>query len=144
MRQGRFLALDYGTKNVGLACCDELWVAIQPLASLPNAGRRDLIVRIKAIILERTIDELVVGMPLKMDGSSGDAAKRVRTFINALGAAIHIPIRSFDERLSTVEALETWNLMSPKQRRKYRTVDSLAAACILERYLKETELCEPA
>jgi putative holliday junction resolvase len=144
MRQGRFLALDYGSKNVGLACCDELCVTIQPLASLPNIRPRDLINRIKRIILERQIDELVVGMPLRMDGSAGDAARRVRAFIDTLGAAIHLPVRSFDERLSTVEALEVWNLMSQRQRRKYRTVDSLAAACILERYIEEGKSCEPA
>jgi putative holliday junction resolvase len=144
MRRGRVLALDYGTKNVGFACSDELRITIQPLASAPNVGRRKLIDRIRGIIQEREIGELVVGMPLNMDGSSGNAARRVHSFINALGAGIHIPVRSFDERLSTVEALETWHLMSPKQRRKFRTVDSLAAACILERYLRETELCEPA
>jgi len=143
MRQGRFLALDYGSKNVGIACCDELCMTIQPLASLPNIRRQDLIDSIRSIILERQIDELVVGIPLRMDGSIGNAAMRVRTFIDMLSAAIHLPVRSFDERLSTVEALEAWNLMSQKQRRKYRTVDSLAAACILERYIKEVISCEP-
>jgi putative holliday junction resolvase len=144
MKQGRFLALDYGSKNIGIACCDELCVTIQPLESLPNKRRRDLIDRIQRIVLERQIDELVVGMPLKMDGTTGEAARRVGAFIDTLAATIHLPIRSFDERLSTVEALETWNLMSPRQRKRYRTVDSLAAACILERYIKEVKSCEPA
>lgn len=118
-------------------------MTIQPLASLPNIRRQDLIDSILSIIRKRQIDELVVGIPLRMDGSIGDAARRVRAFIDMLSAAIHLPVRSFDERLSTVEALEAWNLMSQKQRRKYRTVDSLAAACILERYIKEVISCEP-
>jgi putative holliday junction resolvase len=144
MKCGRILALDYGTKNVGLACCDELGVTIQPLASLPHAGRRALIERIRGIVIERGISELVVGMPLRMDGSSGTAAARVSAFIKALSTAMDLPIRNFDERLSTVEAQETWHKLKPKRRSRYRTIDSLAAACILERYLKESELCEPA
>jgi putative holliday junction resolvase len=143
MRKGKFLALDYGSKNVGLACCDELCIAVQPLESLPNKKCQELIDRIQKIVLGRQIDELVVGMPLKMDGSAGEAARRVAAFIAKLAAQIHLPVRSFDERLSTVEALETWNLMSRKRRKKYRTVDSLAAACILERYIEEGKTCEP-
>jgi putative holliday junction resolvase len=143
MKQSRLLAIDYGSKNVGLACCDEFCVTIQPLASIPNIKRRELVNSISRITDERQIDELVVGMPLRMDGSAGDAAKKVRAFVHALEAEIHLPVRCFDERLSTLEALETWNLMSQRQRRKYRTVDSLAAANILERYIKEFNLCTP-
>jgi len=143
MKQNRLLALDYGSKNVGLACCDELGITIRPLESIPNISHSELIDRIHKIVLERQIEELVVGMPLKMDGSTGTAARRVNAFIDKLAKTILLPVRSIDERLSTVEALEIWNVMSSRRRRKYRTVDSLAAACILERYIKEAKLCEP-
>jgi RNase H-fold protein (predicted Holliday junction resolvase) len=72
-----------------------------------------------------------------MDGSRGDSAITIEGIIESLKGAIKIPISGVDERLSTVEALEFWREMNPKQQKKYRTVDSLAAAMILERFLRE-------
>jgi putative pre-16S rRNA nuclease len=133
---GKVLALDYGTKNVGLACCDELGVTVRPLASLPNTGRRNLIARLRTVIEENRIQSLVVGIPRNMDGSFGDSANRVERFMTALRQELGLPLSGVDERLSTVEAQEAWNEMRPRQQRKYRTVDSLAAAFILERFLR--------
>jgi putative Holliday junction resolvase len=135
---GRILALDYGIKNVGLACSDELRVTVSPLASVPNRSRRDLISRLKRFIKETAATQLVVGMPWNMDGTAGDALHRVEDFVERLRTEVSVPVAEVDERLSTVEALEVWNGMSPRQKRKYRTVDSLAAALILERYLEES------
>jgi putative pre-16S rRNA nuclease len=133
---GKVLALDYGTKNVGLACCDELGVTVRPLASIPNTGRRNLIARLRSVIEENRIQSLVVGIPQNMDGSFGDSANRVERFMAALRQELGLPLSGIDERLSTVEAQEVWNEMRPRQQRKYRTVDSLAAAFILERFLR--------
>ena len=138
MKRGKILALDYGTKNVGLACCDELAVTVRPLPSLPNQSRRNLFTRLRAAIQENAIEELVVGIPLNLNGTPGQAVRLVEKFIKDLRAESGLPIHSVDERLSTVEALETWNAMSARQQRRYRTVDSLAAAFILERFLEET------
>ena len=136
MHCGKVLALDYGTKNVGLACCDELGVTVRPLASIPNTGRRNLIARLRSVIEENRIQSLVVGIPRNMDGSFGDSANRVERFMAALRQELGLPLSGVDERLSTVEAQEVWNEMRPRQQRKYRTVDSLAAAFILERFLR--------
>ena len=83
------------------------------------------------------IEELVLGMPVNMDGSSGDSLHRMESVMRTLKTALRIPLAGVDERLSTVEALECWRKMSSRQKKKYRTVDSLSAALILERYLKE-------
>jgi putative Holliday junction resolvase len=136
VRCGRILALDYGTKNVGLACCDELGVTVRPLASIPNTGRRNLIARLRTVVEENSIQSLVVGIPRNMDGSSGEAVNRVERFMDALRLELELPLNGVDERLSTVEAREVWNEMRPRQQRKYRTVDSLAAVFILERFLR--------
>jgi putative pre-16S rRNA nuclease len=133
---GKVLALDYGTKNVGLACCDELGVTVRPLASIPNTSRRNLVARLRTVIEEHGIQSLVVGIPRNMNGSFGESAHQVERFIAALRRELGLPLSSVDERLSTVEAQEVWNEMSPRQQRKYRTVDSLAAAIILERFLR--------
>jgi putative Holliday junction resolvase len=73
-----------------------------------------------------------------MDGSRGDAVIQMEGLMEKLKAKLDLPLHGVDERLSTVEAAEFWRDLSPRQRKKYRTVDSLAAALILERYLKET------
>jgi putative Holliday junction resolvase len=138
MECGRILAVDYGVKNVGLACCDELGVAVRPLPSVPNNGRRELIGRLRSAVQEHGIERLVVGLPLNMDGSSGEAVRRVERFMEALRAELSLPLCGFDERLSTTEATEIWRGMGSRQQKKYRTVDSLAAAIILERYLEES------
>jgi putative Holliday junction resolvase len=131
------LAIDYGKKNIGLAYCDELGLTVQPLPSLPNAGKKDFHRKLRAAIESMQIQELVIGMPFNMDGSKGDSAINIEGIIASLKGSIKIPISGVDERLSTVEALEFWREMSPKQQKKYRTVDSLAAAMILERFLRE-------
>ena len=134
---GRILAIDYGEKNIGLAYSDELRLTVQPLPSMPNLGRSNFLERLQATVRAMTIQELVLGIPLNMDGTSGDPVLRMERLMGVLRSTLKIPIKGVDERLSTVEALERWRDMSPKQQKRYRTVDSLAAAFILERYLKE-------
>jgi putative holliday junction resolvase len=135
--RGRILAVDYGEKNIGLAYSDELGLTVQPLPSLPNRGRKDFLKHLKEIIEKLDIFQLVLGIPINMDGTRGDSAIRMERILDAIKTALRLPIIGVDERLSTVEALEYWRDMNAKQQKKYRTVDSLAAAFILDRYLKE-------
>jgi putative holliday junction resolvase len=133
----RILAVDYGEKNIGLACSDELGMIVRPLPSIPNKGQKELLRTLRTTILLMDIQELVLGMPFNMDGTKGDSVIRMERLMHTLKNGLKIPLTGIDERLSTVEALEFWRDMSAKRRKKYRTVDSLAAAFILERYLKE-------
>ena len=89
------------------------------------------------MVHEMDIRELIVGIPLNMDGSRNDSVIRIERLMQNLKTALSLPLTGVDERLSTVEATEYWNKMNLRQQKKYRTVDSLAAALILERYLKE-------
>ncbi len=138
VERGRILALDYGTKNIGLACCDSMGVTVRPLPSLPNRGRRDLMSRLREAAREHDVERVLVGIPLNMDGSSGEAVRRVERFMKMLRDELGLPLEGFDERLSTAEAAEIWRGMSTRRQQRYRTVDSLAAALILERYLEES------
>ena len=129
--------MDYGEKNIGLAYCDELGLTVQPMPSIPNIGTANFLKRLKAVVHTLGIREIVLGIPLKMDGTQGDAALRMGKLMGALQGSLKIPVFGVDERLSTVEAMELWRGMNKKQQKKYRTVDSFAAAFILERHLKE-------
>jgi putative Holliday junction resolvase len=135
--KGRILALDYGEKNIGLACTDELGLTVQPLPSIQNPGKRGLIKRLRAIIQDRGVQRIVLGIPINMDGTRGDAAIRMEKLQESLKSVLNIQLIGVEETLSTVEAMEFWKNMNPRQQKKYRTIDSLAAALILERYLKE-------
>ena len=129
--------MDYGEKNIGLAYCDELGLTVQPMPSMPNLGTANLMKKLRAVAGTLAIQEIVLGIPYKMDGTRGDSAQRMEKLLEALKAALKIPISGVDESLSTVEAMEVWQGMNRKQQKKYRTVDSLAAAFILERHLQE-------
>ena len=83
------------------------------------------------------IRELIFGIPLNMNGSRNDAVVKMEKVMHSLENVLDVPLHGVDERLSTVEAMDYWKRMTSRQQKKYRTVDSLAAALILERYLKE-------
>jgi putative Holliday junction resolvase len=134
---GRILAIDYGEKNIGFAYSDALRLTVQPLPSIPNTGRKDLNQKLKVLIEELDITMVVVGIPFNMDGSGNESVLRIEKLTRGLESVLDIPIVGVDERLSTVEATEYWVRMNGRRQKKYRTVDSLAAALILERYLKE-------
>ncbi len=137
MKTGRLLAIDYGTRNIGLACSDELGLTVRPMPSLHLKSRRDLVSRLRSAVEANDIRGLVLGIPLNMDGTSGKPADHVERLAVFLQKEFELPVRRVDERLSTVEALDIWKEMSSRQKRKYRTVDSLSAALILQRYLRE-------
>jgi putative holliday junction resolvase len=136
--RGRILAIDYGKKYIGLAYSDEMGLTVQPMPSMPNRGMRDFLNKLRTTIREMDIRELVMGIPINMNGTRGDAVIRMEELMDTLKVKLEIPLRGVDERLSTVEAMEFWKEMSTRQQKRYRTVDSLAAALILERYLKES------
>jgi putative Holliday junction resolvase len=125
--RGRILAVDY----------DEMGLTVQPMPSMPNRGIRDFLNKLRTTIREMAIRELVLGIPINMNGTRGDAVIQMEELMDSLRAKLDIPVRGIDERLSTVEAMEFWKDMSRRQQKRYRTVDSLAAALILERHLKE-------
>jgi putative holliday junction resolvase len=133
----RVLSVDYGQKNIGLAYSDELGFTVQPLPSIPNSGNKDFVKKLRELVPRMYIGKIVLGIPLNMNGTRGEAVLRMEQLLEALKRTLDIPIIGFDERLSTVEALELWKELSPRRQKKYRTVDSLAAALILERYLRE-------
>jgi putative Holliday junction resolvase len=131
------LGIDFGTRNIGLARSDEMGLTVQPLASIPNRGRGDFAARLAGLLVDGTIKGIVLGKPLNMDGSESDGSLRACRLAEFLRQETRLPVVLVDERLSTVEALELWRQLTPRQQRRYRTSDSLAAALILERHLRE-------
>ena len=131
----RILALDHGTRRIGVAVSDETKTIAQPLEYIPTEPFADFLARLKELLVEKEIDLILVGLPRNMDGSYGPAAQKVETFIGVLRAAIAVPVKTWDERLTSAQANRV--LIQGKVRRDKRKekVDKMAAAILLQSYL---------
>ena len=131
----RILALDPGTKRIGVAVSDELKLIAQPVEFIPAEPFAAFLVRLKVLLQEKEVELLLVGMPRNMDGSYGPAALKVKGFVAALGNAVTTPIKTWDERLTSAQANRI--LIQGKVRREQRKskVDQMAAAILLQSYL---------
>jgi putative Holliday junction resolvase len=131
----RILGLDFGTKTIGVALSDELTITAQALTSVSRTAlSRDLEALVR-LIKEHGVEEVVIGLPVNMDGSRGPAAQAVADFIDRLQPLTVARIIPWDERLTTVAA-ERILLEGDLSRRKRRQViDRLSAAIILQGYL---------
>src|SRR5439155_1985449 len=100
----RILALDNGTKRIGVAVSDELKLIATPLEFISAHPFAAFLVRLKELIQEKEVELLLVGMPRNMDGSYGPAALKVQEFVAVLKEAIAVPIKTWDERLTSAQA----------------------------------------
>src|SRR3954469_21176537 len=100
----RNLALDHGTKRIGVAVSDEMKMIATPLEFIPAEPFAPVLERLKQLIREKEVEMILVGMPPNMDGSYGPAAIKVQEFIAVLKETIGVPIKSWDERLTSAQA----------------------------------------
>ncbi|MYA59260.1 MAG: Holliday junction resolvase RuvX [Chloroflexi bacterium] len=134
-RNGRCMGIDYGLARVGLAISDPSRTIASPSKTVAT---EDALVHVKSLVTERDITEIVVGVPLHMDGSMSEMGEEALSFVSQLGAIVDVPVVTRDERLSTVEAERALNAVDSVERRRKRPkgrVDSAAAAIILQSYL---------
>src|ERR1700743_3420136 len=100
----KILALDYGTKRVGVAISDEIGILARPLSFLNAEPEKTLIQEISALVSKEGVGKVLLGLPRNMDGSYGDSAKKVQEFAGKLKPVLSIPLQLIDERLTTVQA----------------------------------------
>jgi putative Holliday junction resolvase len=139
----RVLGIDVGTRRVGLAVSDPTGTIARPLLTLTVTGDGDAVRQVRQEIdrLRGEADGLaavVVGLPLKLDGSASDATARVESFIKVLAGQTSLPIVSTDERLTSREAESRLALQEPDWRRRKEKLDAAAAAVILQDYLDQS------
>ena len=138
VRTGRWLGLDFGARTVGVAATDALGITVQPLETVWRKEENHLrktFRRIGELIEELSVTEIVLGLPLNMDGSEGERARKTREFGEALEKRFGLPVHYADERLTTAEAEEILaeGGVRPEDYKVY--IDKVAAAVILEDYL---------
>ena len=131
----RILALDHGTKRIGVAVSDETRTIAQPLEFIPTEPFAGFLERLKQLIREKEVDLILIGLPRNMDGSYGPAAEKVQTFIAVLGNAITIPLKTWDERLTSAQANRVLIQGGARRDKRKQKVDQTAAAILLQSYL---------
>jgi putative Holliday junction resolvase len=140
----RVLGLDYGMKRVGIALSDPMGTIAQPVGFVAAEPFAALLEQLRSTIREQEVELILVGMPRNMDGSYGPAALRVQAFVAALRDAVAIPIKTWDERLSSVQANRFLAQASVKGRARKEKVDQTAAAIVLQSYLDSRAAAEPS
>ncbi|MCU0248299.1 MAG: Holliday junction resolvase RuvX [Bryobacter sp.] len=131
----RILALDHGTVRIGVAVSDELRMIATPLEQIPAEPFAEFLARLKVIIREKEAELLLIGLPRNMDGSYGPAALKVQEFVAVLSEALTIPVRTWDERLTSVQAHRFLQEGQVRGRDRKGKVDQSAAAILLQSYL---------
>jgi putative Holliday junction resolvase len=133
----RILGVDYGDRHIGLALSDPLFITAQPLASYALTGREeDDGAFFRELVAKHDVSEIVVGNPLRMDGSSGTRTDTTRRFAAWLERTVGRPVVLVDERLTTQQALKTLGDGKLRGQRKKDWEDRIAAVIILSTYLE--------
>ena len=120
---------------MGIAISDELKTIAQPLEYIPAEPFAGFLTRLKALLSDKQVELIIVGMPRNMDGSYGAAAEKVREFISTLRTELNLPVRTWDERLTSVQANRLLIEGNVRREKRKQKVDQMAAALLLQSYL---------
>jgi len=147
MYGGSVLAIDYGRERLGLAIAEAETLLPRPLGTIGRLNRNEDMRRLREVVREHHVREIVVGLPLRLDGTRGDMAEEAGRFARRLRKQFGLPVEMVDERLTSWEAerlleeqsgrvLRVGKPHGKKKQRERATVDSFAAAVILKEYLE--------
>ncbi len=131
------LGIDWGKRRIGLAVSDPDGVIATPAGTLASRGRKQDLEAIRALVAERDVTEIVVGLPVHMNGSRGVAAESAEQFAADLADATGLPVETLDERWTTAEADRALSEggRSGRKRRK-QAIDAIAATILLRTWLE--------
>lgn len=133
----KVLAIDFGEVRIGLAVSDPDGRLAMPLATLKRKSDRASIDEIAAIVADEAVEHLILGEPRNLDGSLGEAARRVQSFRRKLMAGIPLKCDLVDESLTSVEAAERLRQAGVDPRRQPERIDAVAAQILLEQFLAQ-------
>jgi putative holliday junction resolvase len=142
--KGRILALDLGKRRIGIAVSDLLRVTAQGLPTLERTKIRKDLAYLAELAAEKGVAEIVLGNPIHMSGVEGRQTEYVKDFAARLGRHTGLPVKLWDERLTTVEAQRVLRQSGISIEKRARSVDRLAAVILLESYLDALAFAEAA
>ena len=129
-------AIDLGSRRIGVAVTDAASMGAHPLGIVERRGLKYDLDAIAAMLRDRQVSTIVVGLPLNMDGSEGPAASGARKFAARLAEALGVTVEMFDERLTSFEARDRLTDMPARKGKRKRGIDALAAVVILEGWMQ--------
>ena len=138
----RVLGLDIGDRRIGVAVSDEMRLIATPLEFIPAEPVAAFLARLKELIRDKEVDSILVGLPRNMDGSYGPAALKVQEFVAVLKEAIGVPIKTWDERLTSAQANRFLIGAAVRRSKRREKVDQTAAAILLKSYLDSLALAK--
>ena len=133
--QRRVLAVDYGSKRIGLAMSDPLRIFAKPLKVIPNQGFDAILTELGNLIAENDIELLICGIPYAIEGGDTPKTTETKAFMARLAEALEIPVLPWDERYSTDEAEKELIRLGYDWKQRRPIQDAMAAAMILKSYL---------
>ena len=133
---GRILALDLGTKKVGVAVCDELQVTARPLPIIARRSWKELLKKISALIVEFDAVALVLGLPYNFDGSESEMSAEARRLHRNFSLSLAVPVFLQDERATSYEARGNLWERGANLKQTREKIDGEAAAIILDDFIK--------
>lgn len=131
----RVLGLDYGSRRIGVALCDELGMTAQGVTTIIRKNRETDLAAIGELVRRHGVEKIVIGYPLRLDGSEGIQCEKVDRFARRLESLLSVPVIRWDETLSTKEAEEFLRLGGLRREKIRQSVDRVAASIILQDYL---------
>lgn len=129
------MGLDYGSRRIGVAVCDELGMTAQGAATINRKNRQADLDAIADLVRRYDIERIIIGYPLRLDGSEGIQCEKVNRFCRRLEARLSLPVIRRDETLSTKEAEEILCQTGVRPKKRKGSVDRVAASIILQGYL---------
>jgi putative holliday junction resolvase len=139
MEGKRILALDYGTKRIGVALSDELGWTAQPLETLNRRTLDRDIAHIVSLVATHEVGQVLLGFPIQLDGREGPAIQAMRQFHARLEQGVTVPVILWDERLTTKAAEDLLIAADVSRKKRKGVVDRIAASILLQSYLASLE-----
>lgn len=137
--QARILALDVGSRTLGLAVSDPLGITAQGLTTIRRKNRRADFAQLDDVVKKYGVKELVVGYPLRLSGAIGTQSEKMAAFAEQLRRRYELPVHLWDERLTTAEAQRVLRESEMSVKRRSEVVDQLAAVLILQSFLQSRQ-----
>lgn len=132
----RILGIDFGAKRIGVAVSDPLGFTAQGIQTLENKERKKMFEDLAGLCREYAVSEVVIGLPINMNGSMGPKAKEILDLLPELEKALGVPIKTWDERLSSREVGRVMIEQGLSRQKQKKHSDQLAAILILQSYLE--------
>ena len=130
------LGLDIGDARIGVAISDALGIAAHPLCTVQRKNKQNALAELQTLIATHNVEQIVIGLPLRLNGEVGIQAQKVKKFAEALKQRVNLPIAFWDEAFTTVEAEQILRGTKKRGKKRKQIIDQVAAVLILDAYLE--------